>query len=51
VAALGEEGKPVRERAVELGRKAAAAVAEGGSSHRDLDELVRMLTVLEPSHD
>jgi hypothetical protein len=47
VAALGEEGKPVRECAVELGRKAAAAVAEGGSSHRDLDELVRMLTVLD----
>ncbi|CAN6338244.1 unnamed protein product [Urochloa humidicola] len=42
-AALGDEGKPVRERAAELGRKAAAAVAEGGSSHRDLQELVRML--------
>ncbi|CAN6351661.1 unnamed protein product [Urochloa humidicola] len=42
-AALGDEGKPFRERAAELGRKAAAAVAEGGSSHRDFQELVRML--------
>jgi hypothetical protein len=42
-AAFGEEGKPVRDRAMELGRKAAAAVAEGGSSHGDTEELVRML--------
>ncbi|CAL5001522.1 unnamed protein product [Urochloa decumbens] len=42
-AAVGKEGEPVRERAAALGRKAAAAVAEGGSSRRDLDELVRML--------
>ncbi|CAL5005621.1 unnamed protein product [Urochloa decumbens] len=42
-AAVGKEGEPVRERAAALGRKAAAAVAEGGSSRRDLEELVRML--------
>ncbi|KAL6644620.1 hypothetical protein ACP70R_016228 [Stipagrostis hirtigluma subsp. patula] len=41
--AIGKEGSAVRERAMELGRKAAAAVAEGGSSRRDLDELVQML--------
>ena len=33
----------MRERAAELGKKAAAAVAEGGSSRRDLEELVEML--------
>lgn len=43
VAAFGEKGKPVRARALELGRKAAAAVKEGGSSHSDLEELVRVL--------
>nr|CAB3462014.1 unnamed protein product [Digitaria exilis] len=42
-AAVGDEGKPISERAVELGRKAVAAVAEGGSSHRDLQELIRLL--------
>uniref|UniRef100_K3YMS0 Glycosyltransferase n=1 Tax=Setaria italica TaxID=4555 RepID=K3YMS0_SETIT len=42
-AAVGEEGKPVRKRAAELGKKAVAAVAEGGSSHGDLEDLVRML--------
>ncbi|KAF8659794.1 hypothetical protein HU200_058259 [Digitaria exilis] len=41
--AVGDEGKPIRERAVELGREAVAAVAEGGSSHRDLQELIRLL--------
>ncbi|KAL6841690.1 hypothetical protein ACP4OV_028519 [Aristida adscensionis] len=43
-AAVGPEGRLVRERAAELRRKAAAAVAEGGSSHRDLEELVQTLT-------
>jgi hypothetical protein len=42
-AAVGKEGESVRERAAELGKKAAAAVAEGGSSRRDLEELVEML--------
>ncbi|KAF8760599.1 hypothetical protein HU200_009997 [Digitaria exilis] len=42
-AAVGDEGKPIRERAMELGCKAVAAVGEGGSSHRDLQELVRIL--------
>ncbi|RLM61821.1 UDP-glycosyltransferase 89B2-like [Panicum miliaceum] len=42
-AAVGKEGDPVRERAAELGKKAAAAVAEGRSSSRDLEELVEML--------
>jgi hypothetical protein len=42
-AAVGEQGKPIRERAAELGRKAVAAVAAGGSSHTDLQELVGML--------
>ncbi|CAO2207100.1 unnamed protein product [Urochloa humidicola] len=46
-AAVGEEGGAVRERAAELGRKAAAAVAEGGSSRRDLEELVQMLTKVD----
>jgi UDP:flavonoid glycosyltransferase YjiC (YdhE family) len=41
--AVGKEGETVRERAAELGRLAAAAVAEGGSSHRDLEEFVQML--------
>jgi hypothetical protein len=45
-AAFGEEGKPVRERAMEFGRKAAAAVAEGGRSHGDMEELVRMLNTV-----
>ncbi|XP_062192110.1 UDP-glycosyltransferase 89B2-like [Phragmites australis] len=44
--AIGKEGKPVRERAVELGLKAAAAVAKGGSSRSDLEDLVRMLTMV-----
>ena len=43
-AAVGKEGQTVRERAAELGRlAAAAAVAEGGSSHKDLEEFVQML--------
>nr|CAB3465826.1 unnamed protein product [Digitaria exilis] len=42
-ATVGVEGKSIRERAVELGREAVAAVAEGGSSHRDLQELIRLL--------
>lgn len=41
--AVGNEWGAVRERAGELGRMAAAAVAEGGSSHRDLEEFVQML--------
>ncbi|KAM0842315.1 hypothetical protein ACQ4PT_058423 [Festuca glaucescens] len=44
-AAVAREGESeaVRERAVELGRNVVAAVAEGGTSHSDLDELVCML--------
>ncbi|KAF8747749.1 hypothetical protein HU200_013155 [Digitaria exilis] len=43
-AAVGtKDGESVRARAVALGVKAAAAVGEGGSSRRDLDELVQML--------
>ncbi|OEL29936.1 hypothetical protein BAE44_0009045, partial [Dichanthelium oligosanthes] len=45
-AAFREEGNPVRDRAMELGRKAAAAVAKGGSSHRDTEELVCMLSTV-----
>ncbi|KAL6646061.1 hypothetical protein ACP70R_017669 [Stipagrostis hirtigluma subsp. patula] len=45
--AVGEEGKTARERAAELGRMAAAAVAQGGRSHRDLEELVHMLTTVD----
>lgn len=44
-AAFRKEGKSVRQRAVELGQEAAAAVAEGGGSYRDLEELVHMLTM------
>ncbi|KAI5008130.1 hypothetical protein ZWY2020_009178 [Hordeum vulgare] len=46
-AAVAKEGESVRERAVELGRKAAAAVAEGGTSYNDLEELVRVLSVID----
>uniref|UniRef100_A0A0E0MHM1 Glycosyltransferase N-terminal domain-containing protein n=1 Tax=Oryza punctata TaxID=4537 RepID=A0A0E0MHM1_ORYPU len=46
-AAIGDEGKPFRERAVRLGAMAAAAVAEGGSSYRDLQELVHVLAKVE----
>ena len=41
---VGKEGSSVRERALELSRKVAAAVAKGGTSHSDLDEFVCMLT-------
>ncbi|KAL5229544.1 hypothetical protein ABZP36_028320 [Zizania latifolia] len=41
--AMGKDGKPMRDRAVELGRSTAAAVAEGGSSFSDLEKLTRML--------
>ncbi|VAH27746.1 unnamed protein product [Triticum turgidum subsp. durum] len=43
-AAVAKEGESVRKRAVELGRKAATVVAEGGTSHIDLEELVRVLS-------
>jgi len=46
-AAIGEEGKPVRERAAELSKNAAAALEEGGSSHGDLEDVVRMLNKVE----
>jgi UDP:flavonoid glycosyltransferase YjiC (YdhE family) len=46
-AAVGDQGKAVRERAVELGRKAAAVVAEGGSSYVDFQELVHMLAKVD----
>lgn len=36
-AVVGDKGKPFRERAVALARMAAAAVAEGGTSYRDLE--------------
>ncbi|KAL6859057.1 hypothetical protein ACP4OV_018059 [Aristida adscensionis] len=49
-ATTGEKGKAVRERAVELGRKAAAALAGGGSSQRDLDGLVQMLATAVQGH-
>uniref|UniRef100_A0A0E0BLM0 Glycosyltransferase n=1 Tax=Oryza glumipatula TaxID=40148 RepID=A0A0E0BLM0_9ORYZ len=46
-AVIGDEGKPFRERAVRLAAMAAAAVAEGGSSYRDLQELIHMLAKIE----
>ncbi|CAO2162933.1 unnamed protein product [Urochloa humidicola] len=46
-AATGEEGNPVRKRAVELGKKVMAAVAEDGCSHGDLEDLVRMLSKVD----
>ncbi|KAE8784427.1 UDP-glycosyltransferase 89B1-like [Hordeum vulgare] len=39
-AVASEEGESIRRRAAELGRKAAAAVAAGGTSYNDLEELV-----------
>jgi hypothetical protein len=44
-AAVGRDGESeaAGERAVELGRKVVAAVAEDGTSHSDLDDLVCML--------
>lgn len=42
--AIGNGGASVRQRAAELGRSTAAAVAEGGSSSVDLEELVSMLS-------
>jgi hypothetical protein len=44
--ALLEEGKPVRDRATELGRKAAGAVVEGGSSLEDTEEVVCLLNTV-----
>ncbi|KAF0906296.1 hypothetical protein E2562_009668 [Oryza meyeriana var. granulata] len=41
--AIGKGETSVRERAVELGRSTAAAAAQGGSSYRDLEELVHTL--------
>uniref|UniRef100_A0A0E0LW77 Glycosyltransferase N-terminal domain-containing protein n=1 Tax=Oryza punctata TaxID=4537 RepID=A0A0E0LW77_ORYPU len=41
--AIGNGGASVRQRAVELGRSTAATVAEGGSSSRDLEELLSIL--------
>uniref|UniRef100_A0ACD5XC45 Uncharacterized protein n=1 Tax=Avena sativa TaxID=4498 RepID=A0ACD5XC45_AVESA len=41
---VAKEGASVRERALELSRKVAAAVAKGGTSNCDLDEFVCMLT-------
>jgi UDP:flavonoid glycosyltransferase YjiC (YdhE family) len=46
-AAVGDEGKVIRERAMELGRKAAAAVAKGGSSYMDFQDLIDMLTIVD----
>ncbi|EEC79989.1 hypothetical protein OsI_21632 [Oryza sativa Indica Group] len=46
-AAIGDEGMPFRERAVRLAAMAAAAVAECGSSYRDLQELIHMLAKVE----
>jgi hypothetical protein len=42
--AVTEEEKPVKECAVELGRKAGVAVAEGGTSYSDMEEFVHILT-------
>jgi hypothetical protein len=41
---VAKEGAPVRERALELSQKVAAAVAKGGTSRCYLEELVCMLT-------
>ncbi|XP_048554296.1 UDP-glycosyltransferase 89B2-like [Triticum urartu] len=48
-AAVTKEGESVRKHAVELGRKAATVVAEGGTSHIDLEELVRVLSDVDYS--
>ncbi|KAM0843624.1 hypothetical protein ACQ4PT_057583 [Festuca glaucescens] len=41
---VDKEGAPMRQRALELSRKLADAVSKGGTSHRDLNEFVSMLT-------
>ncbi|WOL19906.1 hypothetical protein Cni_G28708 [Canna indica] len=40
---VGEPGRERREKAIEMGRRATAAVAEGGSSSKDLAEMVEEL--------
>ncbi|DAD49321.1 TPA_asm: hypothetical protein HUJ06_032042 [Nelumbo nucifera] len=43
----GEKGRKARERAKELGRMAREAVKEGGSSHKNLSQLIESLSQLK----